>query len=521
METPTNRLTLLNGLPPEEVCAGPRHIEQTINLSALQCEEPVVHDPVSPPSLEMPARQASESEQWAIANQQMALALVVLLPIALGRQILVPDPEAWGPAAIAGVFVVWTICLLEYLSSRKWIAVSIPRLLLPALGSTGVLIAMAFASPTVFMWIIPAMFINFMRAPWRLAMAAGFCTLLVAQVLALAVLQVNMALFVRISLSGAFSLILFTLFFRTASNTKIQLDRARTHLTTINESLEAANIELNKQQDQLLELVKERTRNLITARNEAESANAIKTQLMANVNHEMRHPLQNILGYAEVGKLRLEEAPLEEIDAHLERILAAGNQMHRLVENLLTLADKSWDQHNDLNQSNIQEIDVAHFFHSMSKVLALRAEISGHHLSTVSGAISCAMVGDPKQLQQIFEHLFSNALLYSAKGSTVTWKVSEKVIATAANSNTRGAINFEILDEGCGIPENELKAVFEPFYESTRTASGGGSTGLGLPLSQAIAVRHGGHITLSNRTEGGLSCQVSLPTVAMQTATNS
>lgn len=77
---------------------------------------------------------------------------------------------------------------------------------------------------------------------------------------------------------------------------------------------------------------------------------------------------------------------------------------------------------------------------------------------------------------------------------------------------------FEILDQGCGIPENEIKVVFEPFYQSSRTGTGAGGTGLGLPLSQSIVARHGGSIKLENRAEGGLCCQVLLPLFEVQAA---
>jgi len=470
-----------------------------------------MHNFENQPMLEVPPRQGSEREQWATANRHMAFALVILLGIAMGSQILVPDIARWGTAAIFGVFFLWVICVLEYASRSNWIAITVPSLLLPVTGSVASLVAMAYASPTVFMWVIPAMFITFMRVPWKWAMASGIGTMLVAQIVALAALHVDTALFIRISLSGIFSLILFTLFFRTATNTRLQLDRTRANLATANQSLEAANLELNRHRAHLEELVQERTRNLIAARGEAESANAVKNNFMSNVSHEMRHPLQRILGYAEVGKLRLEEASLQEIDAHLENILTAGTQMHKLVESLLTLANKSWDDHAGLNHFESQQIDVADFFHALGTLMEIRAGKSGHRFVMEAQTSSMTLMGDPGKLQQVFEHLLSNALRYSPPSSTVTWRVAPVMLAEADSQNAVEAVSFEILDQGCGIPESEMKAVLEPFYESTRTASGAGSTGLGLPLSQCIVARHGGRISLSNRAGGGLCCQVKLP----------
>jgi signal transduction histidine kinase len=69
-------------------------------------------------------------------------------------------------------------------------------------------------------------------------------------------------------------------------------------------------------------------------------------------------------------------------------------------------------------------------------------------------------------------------------------------------------VKIQILDQGCGIPEKELRAIFEPFYESTRTATGAGGTGLGLALSSTIIQRHKGRITAGNRPEGGAIFEV-------------
>jgi signal transduction histidine kinase len=71
-----------------------------------------------------------------------------------------------------------------------------------------------------------------------------------------------------------------------------------------------------------------------------------------------------------------------------------------------------------------------------------------------------------------------------------------------------------LIDQGCGIPEKEIAAVFEPFYESTRTNNGGGGSGLGLTLSRAIVLRHQGTISLRNNSDVGITCQVILPCIS-------
>jgi signal transduction histidine kinase len=446
-----------------------------------------------------------------MANKHVALAAVILLPVTLGRQFYLPDSARWGTAALFVVFVVWAFCLLEFVSRSQWISLKLPNLLFPAIATTVSLLLMTLIHPTVFVWVIPAMFLTFMRAPWKWAMATGFGTMLVAQAVALTIWHADPALFVRISLSGYFSIVLFTLFFRTAANTRQQLNLAQANLNTTNQSLMAANQELDRHREHLEAIVRERTRNLEAARSEAESANAVKSRFMANVSHEMRSPLQGILGYAEVGKLNLEDATTDDLGMYFDQILVSGNRMHKLVEGLLTLANKAWDEHASLNPSESQEIDVASFSHAVGILMGLRAEKFEQNLIIDIKTTSATLLGAPSRLQQVFEHLIGNAVRYSTKGATTVWRVSETVFTPRNTTIAVDAVLFEVLDEGCGIPESEIKAVFEPFYESTRTATGAGGTGLGLALSQCIVARHGGLITLTNRAESGLHCKVILP----------
>ena len=146
--------------------------------------------------------------------------------------------------------------------------------------------------------------------------------------------------------------------------------------------------------------------------------------------------------------------------------------------------------------------------------MEFRASGLGQKLVTDIQAQSVNVAADQDRLQQVFEHLLGNAFRYSSQGDTTVLRVTETRFTPTGASVDKEAVLFEIIDQGCGIPEGEIAAVFEPFYESTRTATGAGGAGLGLPLSKFIVNRYGGTIDLSNRPEGGLSCKVTLPTAA-------
>ena len=292
--------------------------------------------------------------------------------------------------------------------------------------------------------------------------------------------------------------------------------RASDALGQSHAALNRANAELSLHRDNLETLVLQRTLELANARAESDSANAVKTRFMANVSHEMRTPLQDILGYAELSKCSLEEASPQDMESYLDSILAAGTRMHQLVESLLTLADQSWEDHAGSANVVHQQVDVMHFSHGLGTLMEFRASRMGQNLVMDIQAPAVNVVGEHDRLQQVFEHLLGNAFRYSSQGDTTLLRVSETRFKPAGASADKEAVMFEIIDQGCGIPESEISAVFEPFYESTRTATGAGGSGLGLPLSKCIVARYGGTIALANRLEGGLVCRVILPVAAIE-----
>ena len=168
---------------------------------------------------------AVESYPWAIANKRLALALVILLTIIFVRQFYVPESLRWGLPARLFIVAVWIACVLEYAFLSQWIKLKVPSYLLPIIGNVMALLTMAWVSPTVFMWVIPAIFIMFMRAPVKWALFAGVGAITVAQAIALMVWNVDTELFVRISASGYFCIVVFGVFFYASKVTRQTLDR--------------------------------------------------------------------------------------------------------------------------------------------------------------------------------------------------------------------------------------------------------------------------------------------------------
>lgn len=268
-------------------------------------------------------------------------------------------------------------------------------------------------------------------------------------------------------------------------------------------------LELAMHRTHLEQLVLARTRELATARAEAESASAVKTRFMANVSHEMRTPLVGILGFSELGKLKVGKATDDAIRGYFDKIGQSGKRLHGLTESLLSLTEEAWKEQSGIDDKDLQalapELLASECIRMMEKTAANKQQkIAFENHSTIE-----VIQGDEARLRQMLEHLLSNALRFSPRESTVTVRIQD----IPAASGDPSKVKIEVIDQGCGIPEKEMGAIFEPFYESSRTATGAGGTGLGLPLCKNIVHRHKGGIAVSNRAEGGAIFEITLPKV--------
>lgn len=250
-----------------------------------------------------------------------------------------------------------------------------------------------------------------------------------------------------------------------------------------------------------------RTAELATAKVEAESANAVKTRFMANVSHEMRTPMNGILGLADIGKRKVGKVSDEALSGYFDKILDSGKRLNKLTESLLSLAQDAFNEQSEIKEQDLVMVEPESIAIQAISLLEETAASRQQKIVLENTSTIPMIVGDELRLRQVLEHLLSNALRYSPEQTTVTIRIQD----APAFSETPTKISIQVIDQGCGIPEQELKAIFEPFYESTRTATGAGGTGLGLPLSKSIVGRHKGTLTASNRPEGGSIFEVTLP----------
>jgi two-component system sensor histidine kinase CpxA len=216
-----------------------------------------------------------------------------------------------------------------------------------------------------------------------------------------------------------------------------------------------------------------------------------KQQLLRDVSHELRSPLTRL-------QLALSLARREAggVERQLTRIECEADRLEQLIARILKLVRL------ERPASAFQgvAVDVGKLLEMIAQDVAIEADARSCSVS-VHADEGLEVAGDPELLRSAFENVIRNAVRYGPSGTAV-----------AITAGRRDAIEVAVRDHGPGVPEKDLKLIFEPFYrvDAARDRALGGE-GLGLAIAaRAIAV-HGGSIEAHNAPGGGLEVAMRLP----------
>ncbi len=233
-------------------------------------------------------------------------------------------------------------------------------------------------------------------------------------------------------------------------------------------------------------------------RDKAEAANEAKSRFLATVSHEMRTPLNGILGMSELARgpnLTAEQA------YYLEMIRASGGALSSLIEELL---DFSKIEAGKLELVSAP-FEITSIVERVVELLAPRAQGKGLEIaSSIAPGLSRSFMGDAARLQQVLINLAGNAVKFTSTGG----------VGVRVSRTRDGVIRFAISDTGPGISTDKQEAVFADFEQAdssaTRCHEG---TGLGLAISRRIVEHMGGRLTLEQSDASGslFVCEIPLP----------
>jgi two-component system phosphate regulon sensor histidine kinase PhoR len=224
-------------------------------------------------------------------------------------------------------------------------------------------------------------------------------------------------------------------------------------------------------------------------------ADQVRRDFVANVSHELRTPLTAIRGYVEA--LAEGDASSDEGRRFLDIILRHALRMERLVKDLLRLARLDAGQ----ETLEIANCETRPLVQAVVADLLPSLNERGQRVDVTILPGAETIRGDPAKLHDILHNLIANASSYSP----------EKTGIQVCASRTDDRLAIAVLDEGPGIPDDDLSRVFERFYrvDKSRGRHPGG-TGLGLAIVKHLIDLHGGLVRAENRPEGGARFTIEL-----------
>ena len=273
------------------------------------------------------------------------------------------------------------------------------------------------------------------------------------------------------------------------------------HLHLVNAEVAVINGRLHRLTE---ELRQDRDRALC-GQEAAERASAVKGDFLATVSHEIRSVMTGILGFAEVLREEgdLSRAPKERIDA-IDTIIRNSQLLLQIINDLLDLSKI------EAGKFEIERIRCSPFqiVEDVRTLLSKRAVDKGVTLNVeYERSIPETIESDPTRLRQILINLVSNAIKFTEAGSV------RVVVRLLADGAPAPKIQFDVIDTGIGITEQQVAKLFQPFVQADcSTARKFGGTGLGLAISQRFAGQLGGDVTVESTPGEGSLFRVTVTT---------
>lgn len=232
---------------------------------------------------------------------------------------------------------------------------------------------------------------------------------------------------------------------------------------------------------------------LQAAKEHAEAANNAKSRYLTGISHELRSPLNTLLGYAQL--MEIDRSTPEPIRAQASIIKRSGEHLADLIEGLLDISKI------EAGRMQIQRnhIRIHVLMDQLVNMFRLQAKENGLEFTYTSHSkMPEVVLGDEKRLRQILINLLSNAIKFTEVGR----------VDLSVTYRNQVAI-FKVADTGIGIPEEELERIFRPFERVRRPGAPAVSgTGLGLAITRLLADIMGGNILVENNVNGGVTFKV-------------
>lgn len=260
----------------------------------------------------------------------------------------------------------------------------------------------------------------------------------------------------------------------------LRLLKKRRNINELVKNLENANVTLENK-------VEERTKDLV-------AANSAKDHFLSIASHDLKAPIVGILGLIRL--MKTDQSGRSETDReYLAYMEESCHNMYHLIANLLDI------NRIELGENTIkkQSVNLPNLLNQIKSEFEPQAQRKQIKLSIIQ--TDGTLHTDPNALQRILENLLSNAIKFSPKDTTVCLRLTR----------ASGQVQFEVIDEGPGIPQEEIKELFNKFSRLSNKPTGGEeSSGLGLSIVKELVGLIDGNISVESTLHKGSVFSVTL-----------
>jgi len=251
-----------------------------------------------------------------------------------------------------------------------------------------------------------------------------------------------------------------------------------------------------------VEKQQEQTRALQEALMQAQHANNAKTTFLSNMSHDIRTPMNAIIGFTTIAVSHIDNK--EQVKDCLQKVLSSSNHLLSLINDIL---DMSRIESGKV-QIKEQECNISEITHSLINII--QPQVKAKQLDLFIDTFDVAnedVITDPLKLNQIFINLMSNAVKYTPAGGTISFRI----IQETTFHRGYGDYVFIVKDNGIGMSPEFVEHIFEPFErEASTTKTGIQGTGLGMAITKNIIEMMGGKISVTSEKGKGSEFRVEL-----------
>ena len=235
---------------------------------------------------------------------------------------------------------------------------------------------------------------------------------------------------------------------------------------------------------------------------QAQHANKAKTTFLSNMSHDIRTPMNAIIGFATIAVSHINNK--DQVKDCLQKVLSSSNHLLSLINDIL---DMSRIESGKV-QIKEQECNISELMHNLVNII--QPQVKAKQLELFIDTFEVAnedVMADALKLNQVFINLLSNAVKYTPAGGTITFRIMQKTTFR----HGYGDYIFVIKDNGIGMSPEFVKHIFEPFErESTATQSGIQGTGLGMAITKNIVEMMNGSISVESEIGKGSTFTVEI-----------